>query len=128
MKKVQYYRHIQSLNQGVYVENSMKAELNLEVNSLSKNRNFIFYLELDDNFFSIYAEEVDVTFMNPQEDFLMVDMNSINSLCQQNSFNKHQRTNVQEFYENFKNENVKLIEIPTVEMMKNSNNKTKFKL
>jgi hypothetical protein len=42
MKKVQYYRHIQSLHPGVYVENGMKVELNLEGNSLSKNKNFIF--------------------------------------------------------------------------------------
>jgi hypothetical protein len=66
--------------------------------------------------------------MSPQKEFLMVEKDPYTSAHQQNFLNKHQRTNVQEFYENFKNENVKLIEIPTVEMMKNSDNKNKFKL
>jgi hypothetical protein len=66
--------------------------------------------------------------MSPQKDFLMVEKDSYTSAHQQNFLNKNQRTNVQEFYDNFKNENVKLIEIPSVEMMKNSDNKTKFKL
>jgi hypothetical protein len=63
---------------------------------------------LDENFYSLYAEQVDVTFIEKSDQRLL----------QKQMITTQSKSGVGEFYDNYQNSSMKVIDIPSVEMMK----------